>query len=52
MTPPIAHVLGMPLEETAVQFIPFGLALAMALRVSVRRIAGRRRRAAPTRPGA
>jgi hypothetical protein len=52
MTPPLAHVLGMPLEETAAALVPFGLALLAALRVSVRRIGTRRKRGAATRPGA
>jgi hypothetical protein len=32
----------MPLEETAAQLVPFGLALLMALRISARRLTTRR----------
>ena len=36
--------MGMPVEETALQVMPFGLALLMALRISARRIAARKSR--------
>jgi hypothetical protein len=35
-------VLGFPLEETAIQFVPISVALLTALRVSLRRIAARK----------
>jgi hypothetical protein len=41
-----AHVFGLPFEETVVQFVPFGLALVMALRVSMRRVTARKSRKA------
>jgi hypothetical protein len=42
MISPFAHVLGMPVEETAVQLVPVGFALLAALRLSLRRMTARR----------
>jgi hypothetical protein len=44
MTSVFAHVLGLPVEETVAQIVPFGVALLVALRVSVRRMSMRRSR--------
>ena len=44
MPSPLAHVLGMPVEETAVQLLPVGVALLAALRLSLRRLTMRRSR--------
>jgi hypothetical protein len=41
MSPLFAHVFGLPVEETVIQFVPFGVALLMALRVSMRRVTAR-----------
>jgi hypothetical protein len=44
MPSPFAHVLGVPVEETAVQLAPVGFALLVALRLSLRRVIARRSR--------
>jgi hypothetical protein len=46
VSPLFAHVLGLPVEETVIQFVPFGLALVMAVRVTLRRVTTRTSRKA------